>query len=76
MLSGNLYQKNIYFKNDMLFFQKNKTCRMFFVVRKGKQKLLFENCKCFFKKEKIVLKASFFWSVPPPPLATGLVAQQ
>ena len=53
-------------KQDMLFFKKKqkkqdgKKKQMFFMVQKAKEKLLSENCKCYFKKEKIVLKSLFF----------------
>ena len=41
---------------------------MLFMVEKAKPKLLFESCKCFCTKEKIVLGAYFCWrsSSPPP----------
>ena len=41
---------------------------MFFVVEKAKQKHLFENCKWFFKKEKINSKSLVLLEgVPSPP---------
>ena len=45
------------FKHEVLFFQKKiffkkiRQQKRVFMVEKGKQKLLFENCKCFSKKK-------------------------
>ena len=61
MVFEDLYKKDMFFKDDMFLFQKKRcfflkklgkenTC--FFVVDKTKQKILFENYKCFSKKEK------------------------
>ena len=50
--------------------QKNKC---FFMVKNAKQKFLLENCKCLFKKEKIVLKL-FAAGSSPLPLTTDLVS--
>ena len=45
----------MYVKHDMFVF----------VIEKAKQKLFFENCKCF-KKKKILLRAYFCWRIYPP----------
>ena len=70
MLFGSL-SKYIYFKHDILLFQKNSLkknlpkTKQIFMVNKAKKKILFKNCKCFFKKEKILIKAYFCWLVSP-----------
>ena len=71
----------MYFKHDMMFFQKKtvvfakKTRQKTYVsyVEKAKQKVYLENCKCFFKKERntVILRAYFFWRGSPLPPGYG-----
>ena len=65
----NLYQKNIYFKHDILFFAKKSTAKK--QVKKSKQQRLFENRKYFFNKEKNRAELILFERLPCP-LAAGL----
>ena len=58
-----LSKKHVFLSMTFCFFKRKHEKTHFFIVKKAKQKLLFENCKCFFKKEKIVLKAYCCWSV-------------
>ena len=86
ILFGRLYQKkNLYFEHDMMtccFFTKQtylKQKKMWqkkhvFMVERANKKILFENCKRFFKKEKILLKNLFLLGGSPRPLAMGLVS--
>ena len=50
MLFENLYQKNMYFKRDILLFFSKKIRKKApaFVVKKEKQKFTIKNCKCYF----------------------------
>ena len=77
----------MYCKYDMLFFSKyeqiflkktefftKKHC--FFMVEKAKQKLLLENGKFFFKKEKNSFISLFLREVSPAPLNNGLLSYQ
>ena len=67
MLFGNLYQRKTYsfnmtccfIKTNTVFSAKKAKKLMFVFVKKAKEKILLENCKCFFKREKIVLRAYF-----------------
>ena len=62
LLFGNLYKKKImHFKHHMLFF----------MVEKTKQMVLLDNCKFFFKKNTVALKAYFCWESFPLPLGYG-----
>ena len=67
----------MYLKHDMLFFQKHSIFlqkkHMFFKDEKAKQKVLLENCKCFFKKKMQKCKSVFLLGgVLPATLAMGL----
>ena len=49
---------------------------IFLMVVKAKQKFFLENCKCFFKKEKVVLRGYFFWGGlrRPPDFGSGYIS--
>ena len=64
-----------FFKHAVFFFwgggwgkKHDKKAHVLFTVEKPKQTLLLKNCKCFFKKGKIVLSAYFLQKrLPHPP---------
>ena len=67
----------------MLFFHKTNILKTkkdvakktyVFMVERANKKILFENCKRFFMKEKILLKNLFLLGGSPRPLAMGLVS--
>ena len=49
---------------------------VFFYGQKSKTKGLLENCKCFFKKKKEVIKAYFAGEGLPCPMVMSLVSIQ
>ena len=60
----------MFLKKTLFFLQKNT-----FFWSKKQNKLLFKNCKCFFKKEKQCQEyISAGESFPPPVLGTGFIS--
>ena len=81
MVFEDLYKKNMFFKDDMFFFQKKhsfffkKTWQkkhLFLMVDKTKQTLLFKSYYEYFsKKEKNVKSLFLLKTLSWPPMGTG-----